>query len=138
MHFCAASIPTEASLSNPKTRGRAGRTPSPEIASRCGRASAAQDGSRAPVEALAAIASRNGTDKTDKTLPRVVLSVLSVPFWGVFRKILSRSGNDQEREGPDDNGVADHDGWMWVHGGTVPMPPERTKTRRVRRNARRS
>ena len=45
-------------------------------------------------------------------------------------------GDDQEREGPDDNGVADHDGLMWVHGGAVPMPPERIKTRRVRRSAR--
>ena len=45
-------------------------------------------------------------------------------------------GDDQEREGPDDNGVADHDGLMWVHGGTVPMPPERIKTRRARRNSR--
>jgi hypothetical protein len=41
-------------------------------------------------------------------------------------------GDDQEREGPDDNGVADSGGLAWVEGGTLPMPPERIRTRRVR------
>ena len=38
-------------------------------------------------------------------------------------------GNDQDREGPDDNGVADWDGMAWVLG-IFPMPPERIRTRR--------
>ena len=50
------------------------------------------------------------------------------------RKWARLPSDDQEREGPDDNGAADHDGLQWVHGGTVPMPPERIRTRRVRRN----
>ena len=45
-------------------------------------------------------------------------------------------GDDQEREGPDDNGAADDGGLAWVRGGTYPMPKERIKTRRVRRNCR--
>jgi hypothetical protein len=47
-------------------------------------------------------------------------------------------GDDQDREGEDDNGVADDGGRAWVLGGTFPMPPARIPTRRVRRNSRRA
>src|SRR3954447_10030711 len=49
-------------------------------------------------------------------------------------------GDDQGREGEDDNDVADDGGHAWVKGGTFPLPPKRIPTRRVRtpRRARRS
>jgi hypothetical protein len=63
----------------------------------------------------------NGPDKTDRTSPGVVLSV---PVGGVFRKFLS-AGDDQDREGPGDIGVADDGGLAWVKGGTFLLPAER-------------
>ena len=45
-------------------------------------------------------------------------------------------GDDQDREGEDDNGVADPGGLAWVQGGTYPMPPARIPTRRVRNSRR--
>jgi hypothetical protein len=46
-------------------------------------------------------------------------------------------GNDQDRKGEDDNGVADSGGDAWVRGGTYPLPPERIPTRRRVRSRRR-
>src|SRR3954469_15997923 len=40
-------------------------------------------------------------------------------------RLVVGPGNDQVREGEDDNG-----GDAWVRGGTYPLPPERIPTRR--------
>ena len=53
-----------------------------------------------------------------------------------LRLLTVEAGDDQDREGEDDTGVADYGGLAWVEGGTFPMPPERIRTRRVRRNPR--